>query len=301
VWDGPSPRVVVTFPPLYSFVKGVGGDHVTVRCLCTTTGPHHYEVSAQDHQLVRDADLLFALGLTLDEKFADALAKDGRANRFHYIKLGESLDKKLLLPMEHHEEHAKGKDGKGEKEEHEHEHGAYDPHVWLGIPQAIAMTELIRDELKKADPAHAADYDRNAAAYVQTLKETLAYGRDMLGAKKNRKLITFHESLQYFARNFDLTIVDTMEEGPGDEPRGGRMIQLIDNCVKEGVGVIAVEPQYPKTTSAQVLQDELRKKKHEVKLVEVDPLETAEPKELNDSWYVRKMRENIDNLAQGLP
>src|SRR5262249_49667357 len=149
-WGGaPPPRVVVTFPPLYSFVKGVGGNHVTVRCMCTTTGPHHYEESALDHQLVRDADLLFALGLTLDEKFADTLAKDGRANRFHYVKLGESLPKALLLPMEHHEEHAKGKEGKDEKEEHEHEHGEHDPHVWLGIPQAIAMTELIRDELKK--------------------------------------------------------------------------------------------------------------------------------------------------------
>src|SRR5262249_19088288 len=109
-WGGaPSPRVVVTFAPLYSFVKGVGGDHVAVRCLCTTAGPHHYEESAQDHQLVRDADLLFALGLTLDEKFADALAKDSRSKGFQYVKLGERLPRALLLPMGHHDEHEKGK------------------------------------------------------------------------------------------------------------------------------------------------------------------------------------------------
>ena len=35
--------MVVSFAPLDSFVKSVGGKHVGVICLATTTGPHEYE------------------------------------------------------------------------------------------------------------------------------------------------------------------------------------------------------------------------------------------------------------------
>jgi ABC-type Zn uptake system ZnuABC Zn-binding protein ZnuA len=36
------PRILVTFPPLYSMAKLIAGDSAAVKCLCVTTGPHHY-------------------------------------------------------------------------------------------------------------------------------------------------------------------------------------------------------------------------------------------------------------------
>ena len=37
-------------------------------------------------------------------------------------------------------------------------------------------------------------------------------------------------------------------------------------------------------------------------MAEVDPLETANPKELDDPhWYESKMRRNIEELAKALP
>jgi hypothetical protein len=35
--------------------------------------------------------------------------------------------------------------------------------------------------------------------------------------------------------------------------------------------------------------------------VVVDPLETADPSDLDAGWYERKMRENLANLAEKLP
>ena len=46
-----------------------------------------------------------------------------------------------------------------------------DPHVWLGIPEAILMVERIRDVLGQVDPAHKELYRANAAAYAQKLME----------------------------------------------------------------------------------------------------------------------------------
>jgi ABC-type Zn uptake system ZnuABC Zn-binding protein ZnuA len=217
-----------------------------------------------------------------------------------YVRIGDRLPKNLLRANEEKHEH-------GEKEEgHDHEHGEYDPHIWLGIPQAIGMVEVIRDELKKLDPDHAGDFDKNADAYIKKLKKLQTEGQEKLKDKKNRKLIAFHESLGYFAKSFDLDIVDVLEVTPGSEPSPAHMVQVAKKCKEHDVHVIAVEPQYPVVSSAKVLEQQVKN----IQFVIVDPLETAEnKKDLKDDekelksadWYERKMRQNLDALAKGLP
>ncbi len=298
---GGPPHVVVTIPALDNFVRNVGGDHVGVVCLCTNKGPHHYEYNPQDAMVLRDADLFFAIGLTLDDKFADPMQVESHNARLRYVKLGERLPEKLLRKGEEHE------DKEEAKHEHGHEHGEHDPHVWLGIEQAIALVEMIRDELKAVDTnaSHADDYDKNAAAYIKKLKDLHAYGKDKFKDKKDRNLIAFHESLGYFAQSFGLTIVDAIEVAPGHEPPPGHLTKLVEKCKEKNVRIIAVEPQYPKGTSAEVLQKEVKG----LEFVVVDPLETVERADLKEDekelkskdWYKDKMKQNIDALAKGLP
>ncbi len=313
VWRnrGGPPRVVVTIPALDDFVRNIGGNHVGVVCLCTTQGPHHYQYNAQDAILLREANLFFAIGLSLDDKFADSIQIESHNPHLQYVKLGDKLlaeeDKrkdKLLLRLPEHHEH-----GKEDEHEHKHEHGDYDPHIWLGIPQAIALVEIIRDELKKVDPNHEADYDKNADKYIQKLQDLHTYGKERLKDKKNRKIIAFHESLGYFAKSFDVEIVGVLERIPGAEAGQAEMVKLARECQEKDVRVIAVEPQYPTETSAKILRDTMRDRDKEIVFVEVDPLETAEQKDLKADgkelksleWYDQKMRQNLDNLAKGLP
>src|SRR5437588_6124720 len=94
-WEGlPEPHVLVSFPPLYSFVKNVGGDQVGVICLCTDVGPHDYEFNANDTIKLKRADLFFANGLTLDDKFTDRMAEGTSNKKLLYHKLGEKLGDK---------------------------------------------------------------------------------------------------------------------------------------------------------------------------------------------------------------
>lgn len=303
---GGPPRVVVTIPPLGNFVRNIGGEHVGVVCLCTTEGPHHYQYDAQDAMLLREADLFFAVGLTLDDRFADPIQIESHNPHLQYVKLGEQLPKQLLLAFR--EEHEHGKEEEHEHE-HEHEHGEYDPHIWLGIPQAIALVEIIRDELKEADPNHEDDYDKNADKYIQKLKNLHAYGKEQLKKKKNRKIIAFHESLGYFAKSFDVDIVDVLEVTPGAEADPAHIAKLVKECQEKDVRVIAVEPQYPTETSAKLLRDAVKDKERAITFVVIDPLETAKNEDLKEDgkelkspdWYDKMMRQNLDNLAKGLP
>ena len=67
----------------------------------------------------------------------------------------------------------------------------------------------------------------------------------MLKDKKDRKFVTFHESLAYFAKTFDLEIAGVIQKVPGQEPTAKRADEAGRGCARRSkVRVIAVEPQY---------------------------------------------------------
>lgn len=78
------------------------------------------------------------------------------------------------------------------------------------------------------------------------------------------------------------------------------MKQLIELCKKEKIRVIAVEPQYPRSTSAKTMLDELKKHGIDAQFVEIDPLETCDEGLLNADLYETVMRANLDHLAKAL-
>jgi hypothetical protein len=96
-----------------------------------------------------------------------------------------------------------------------------------------------------------------------------------------------------------------IEPGPGDEPNAAHMAELVKLCQnkEEPIGAITVEPQYPKTSSATMVQKELKAKGITIELVQVDPLETADPEELKKEgagWYEARIRRNLKALADVL-
>jgi zinc transport system substrate-binding protein len=123
----------------------------------------------------------------------------------------------------------------------------------------------------------------------------------MLKDKKNRRFVSFHGSLTYFAKTFDLEIADIIQKVPGQEPTASELAKLVEACKANKVRVIAVEPQYSGQSSAIRILDELKRQGVEDPvLVELDPLETALDSELNAGWYEKKMLENLRNLAGAL-
>lgn len=296
-WDGQAgpPRVVVSFAPLYCFTRNVAGPDAGVLCLLINQGPHGYEANPRDAVLLHKADLFLVNGLGLDESFADKLKNNADNPKLELVEVGEAVPESQLHRAAEEAGHDHG----------HHHHGTLDPHVWLGLPEARLMVQRIRDELKKKDSAHAQGYDDRAAAYLKKLSDLEAYGKEKLQPKKGekRRLIAFHDSLYYFTRTFGLEVAGTVEKQPDVEPNAGEVGALVKLCKEQNVRVIAVEPQYPEKTSAQTLLHELHGKGvKDAAFVVVDPLETANPDDLqNLDWYERKLRENIDNLAKQFP
>jgi ABC-type Zn uptake system ZnuABC Zn-binding protein ZnuA len=291
--DAPGLRVAVSFAPLYCFAATVAGPDATVKTVLTTDGPHHADYTKEHVELVAGADLLIANGLGLDDRLAKNMLRGAGNARAKLVTLGDKLDDRKLLAGACTHDH-------GDAGHDHHDHGT-DPHVWLGLDLAVEMVGTIRDELKAADPAHAAGYEARAAAYQDKLRALKADGIAALKDKKEREFVTFHESLGYLAHTFDLEVADVIQKTPGKDPSAKELNQLIDVCTKGKVRVIAVEPQYSTQTSAKRLQEELTAKGvQDVVLVPIDPLETATPAELTPEWFETKYRANLDALAKAL-
>jgi ABC-type Zn uptake system ZnuABC Zn-binding protein ZnuA len=290
--DKPGPKVATSFAPLYCFAANVAGDDATVKNVMTTTGPHDFDPTEKDARLVSKADLLFLVGLELDDDKADKI-KTGSGNaNLSLVKLGEAVPKDKRC--EGHCEHAHhGPD---------HQHGD-DPHVWLSPDLAILMVNKVRDTFKERDPARAAGYDGRAAAYVKKLQDLKTYGVEKFKGKKDNRLVSFHDSLAYFEKCYGLEIRGVLTQKAGQEPDEKQMKKLIRICADDNkpTRVIAVEPQYATSTSGETLRKELANKgvKNPV-LVEIDTLETVKPADLTLDWYEKRMRANIDALAAAL-
>jgi ABC-type Zn uptake system ZnuABC Zn-binding protein ZnuA len=292
--DKPGPKVLAFFPPIYSLAATIAGDDAQVQSLLTSKGPHDYDPKPSDARRLQRADLFLTIGLGLDDRVTKKLASTCGNSQLRLVELGAKLPKEMLREgtctcgHEH------------EGEAHKHDHG-YDPHVWLGIPEAIAMADAIRAELTSLDPAHAAGYQQRADALVNRLKALQAEGQALLSAKTEKaRLLTHHDSLYYFARSVGAEVVDAIEL-PGKEPSGKRLTALVEVCKTKGVRLIAVEPQYPTHTGAQALLTELKVQGvGDPAFVELDPMETADVSDLTPDFYERRMRSNLDNLARAL-
>jgi zinc transport system substrate-binding protein len=291
--DKTGPKVVATFAPLYCFAVNVAGDDAVVRDLLTTTGPHHFNPTDKDARLVHRANILFVNGIGLEGDKPENMKKGSGNKELKIVELGDRIPKDMLCEGSCNHEHEPGE---------EHEHGL-DPHVWLSPDYAVFMVEGIRDELKAADPAHAEGYDRRAAEYIAKLRKLKEDGLAMLKDKKDRRLVTFHDSMAYFAKTFDVQIVGVLQKNPGSEPSETQLKKLKALCTDPDrpVRVVCTEPQYSTSNAGTALVKILRDAKvPDPVLVEIDPLETVPPDQLNADWYETKMRANLKALAEAM-
>ncbi len=325
---GTGPKVVASFPPLYCFARNVAGDDAQVICLMTTTDPHAYHPDSKYSVKVKKADVLIINGLELDDRVLELRDSTGN-DKLKVINLGELLEEKdhdLLLKSheegstEHKDEHKKegdkdehkkdaDKHDHGKHEGHHHDHGEHDPHVWLGIEQARAMVQLIADKLGQAAPDRKAAYEKNAAAYIKKLDELHGYGKKQLAGAKNKRIVSTHDSMRYFAKSFGLNIVGSIMPQPEIGASAKELADLVKLCTDKDapVRVITIEPQYgekaAETLMEQIKQALAKANRKDVAmphLVTFDTLETTPETTFSPDFYLTTMRKNIDELAKAL-
>lgn len=304
VWpDKPGKRILTTFAPLYCFAQKIAGDDANVMCLLSSSDPHGADWTPQDVLKVRGANLFIANGLGIDDALIRGLVSNA-SKKVLLLDIGEEFKKqhqKLLRIGKHDDhDHDHGHDHKkDDKDNHAGEDNQRpDPHIWLGPKRAKEMVELIVRKMIdiETDHAKARRYRERAEDFKNELDRLTKYGQKMFKDKKNRRIVTQHGSMGYFADEFGLEIVGSVRSSDNNNAAADKLVQ---DCLKEPPAAFTYEASFKKD-EVETIRETLRKKGVITKLAEVDPIEMFPPGPPNADYYLERMKMNIDNLAQAL-
>jgi ABC-type Zn uptake system ZnuABC Zn-binding protein ZnuA len=211
---------VATTPQVADLVSNVGGERVDLEGILSAGGdPHAFEPRPSDAAELTDAQVVVKSGGDVDSWLEELLDN-----------AGADADVVSLIDYVHTIQ------GEGEES---------DPHWWQDPRNAILAVAAIRDALIEADPEGGDTYRRNAAAYTRRL-ERLDSEISACMAKVpagQRKLVTTHDALGYFADRYDVEVVGALIPSLSTQaqPSVKDVNTLVDQIRDEGVEAIFPE------------------------------------------------------------
>jgi zinc transport system substrate-binding protein len=114
-----------------------------------------------------------------------------------------------------------------------------DPHIWLSPALVKQMAAKILTEVSAINPPEKEKYEANYKTFIAEIDSLDAEIRNKLVPFTGKKIITFHPSLSYFARDYGIEQL-SLESG-GKEPTPQRMTELIDLARHENIKVVYIQ------------------------------------------------------------
>ncbi len=169
----------------------------------------------------------------------------------------------------------------------------HNPHIWLSISPYMEYVKNIAEGLMEADPAHATQYQNNMEIYLQKVQALKAESTQALSAISSRDIIVFHEAFPYFAEEFNLNIVATIEREPDEAPVAKELAETCDLIEKTGCHILFAEPDY-----SQAAIDVIARETGATVYI-LDPITTNRYKDNKDA-YLLAMQQNVKTLKEAL-
>jgi zinc/manganese transport system substrate-binding protein len=187
--------IVVTYSILGSIVKELVGDKAIVTVsIPNGLDPHEWEPSAKDIEAINKADLVVENGLNLE----GGMQKTLQAARDSGVKFFTASD---YITVRHV--------GPGEgipSGDPDQVIGAPDPHLWmdpLAMKSVVSgLASVLMEDLNLDVSSQAADLENRLDSLNTEIAQTLA-----AIPPENRKLVTGHESMGYFAQRYGFKLV----------------------------------------------------------------------------------------------
>ena len=263
-------RIVTSFYPMYvatiNITDGVDGVEVYNMTKPQTGCLHDYQLMTEDMKTLEKADAFVINGAGMED-FMDKVTEQQKK-----LKV---IDASRGIELIHDEE-------------------GDNPHVWLSVTDAITQVRNIADQLKEADPVHAAQYEKNAAAYIEKLTSLKSEMHAALDNVPHKDIVTFHEAFPYFAQEFKLNIIGVVEREPGTEPTPTELQETIEQVNALPSKVLFTEPQYSPAAAETIARET------GAKIYTLDPVVTGEATPAAKNAYIDTMKNNMKTLQEAL-
>ncbi|CAI8776269.1 zinc/manganese transport system substrate-binding protein [Pseudomonas sp. IT-P258] len=214
-------QVVTSFSILADMTRQVGKEHIQITNM---VGPdadaHTYEPTPDDAKALLKARLIIKNGLGF-EPWLDRLVTSTET-RVPVISASHGVIPRSL-----------------------DEDGATvpDPHAWHNLANTELYIANITKALIAADPANAADYERNSQVYLKQVYALLAEAKAKLGSLPpgNRKIVTSHDAFGYLGQAYGIEFMAPQGLSTEREPSAAEVAALITQIRQAKVKAVFME------------------------------------------------------------
>ena len=125
----------------------------------------------------------------------------------------------------------------------DHHHGAFDPHAWQSLRNAIVYVNNIAAALSEADPENAGTYYGNREAYVAELEALDSEIRSIVAQlpEGSRTVVTSHDAFQYFGRDYGLAFIAPQGLSTESEASAQDVARLIQQIRDQNIRAVFIE------------------------------------------------------------
>lgn len=283
-------RVVATHSVLCDMTKAIAQETIELTCLMQPgVDPHSYRVTPEDRKSIETAQVIFYGGYNFEPELIKIINTNKNANKIAVHEV--AVPQPIMAEAHHHDHHT------DEQESHS-DQTAPDPHVWHNVQNGIRMVETIREELTTLAPTHFNTYAANSQQLSEQLQELDKWIKAQINTipPKQRKLVTTHDALTYYANAYGLTIEGVLQGVSADEkPTAGRVKQLVQEVKKASVPTI-----FPEVSSSDKVIQTVAKEAG-VKVAK-QPLyvDTLGKVDTPAKTYIGMLKTNTCTIVQGL-
>jgi zinc/manganese transport system substrate-binding protein len=207
--------VAATFSVIGDMLANVGGDHLDIKTIVGAGGDCElYQPTPADVATVASARAVFLNDL--NEEFEPWLEPLLKQAKFKGPKVVVSRNVRTLTAEEEHPVSGRQLPS------------AIDQHAWLDPRNGVIYVRNIADALARLDPPNANDYRTRAAAYTKDIQALDDWARKELGGvpSDKRRVLTSHDSLQYLANAYGITLLTVNGWTNNSEPSAAELAKL---------------------------------------------------------------------------
>ncbi len=237
-------NIVATTADLAALAQAIGGREVVITALARPTEDPHF-VDAKPSFIVKlsRADALIHGGAELESAWLASLLAGARNAKILPGAPGniracqgvQMLEVPDALDRSHGDIHAAG-----------------NPHFLVAPENARIVAAHLAEVFGQLDPSSAALYAANRKAFTEQLEARRRVWRNALAPFKGARLVAYHNSWPYFAREFDLEISLFLEPKPGIPPSAAHLAMVMARMKEQQIRVILHDPYLDRRTAETV-------------------------------------------------
>ena len=323
----PRVKVVATTFPIFDWTREVLGERLaeTDLVMLQQSGVdlHSYTPSAADLRKIAACDLFVFVGGESDEWTERALAQKANPGRrvLNLVKaLGSAAkEEKIVEGMEHEhhhhdedEDHAEKHDHDAEKhdhdaekhnhdkdEDHDEDEHEIDEHVWLSLRNAATLVKAIAADLSALDPANAATYKANAAAYCRRLADLDgAYTAVAASAKRKTLLVADRFPFRYLADDYGLEYFAAFAGCSAESEASFKTVAFLAKKVDELSLPVILTMEGAQHKIAETVRRTTRTR--DQRILTLDSLQSTGGEAAARTHYLNVMTRNLETLKEAL-